>query len=403
VKRYIKVKLPRKQFTVKAILTINERFVNTAQFDFHRIMHIADLQVLGKKAFYKVDLDAIIDINITFHGKKGRNYPVKQNDVPTMKDVAREAGVSLGTVSKVINGIPVGEHYRKRVEAATRKLGYRVNDYARGLKTNKTNCVALVMPSLRHPFFAALVDELTAALARCGYRCMLMLTQFDSQVEQKCFEMARQNKIDGVIALTYSPDLDVDDNLPVVTIDRHLGTNLPCVSSDNYWGGVLAAEKLMELGCKDLLYMSVSAHVEGEVDKRRMGFESACNKEGIHHHCIVLTDEDTEVPFYQFLEENIREGKLSYDGIFCNGDALAVRVKEFLEDRGVGIPEDVQVIGYDGIVNFATGRFLCSTIVQPIPEMAEAAVKYLLMNQGALTPTNITLPVYYAPGGTTRD
>ena len=328
---------------------------------------------------------------------------MKQNDTPTMKDVAREAGVSLGTVSKVINGIPVGEHYRKRVEEATKKLGYQVNDYARGLKTNKTNCVALVMPSLRHPFFATLVDELTAALARCGYRCMLMLTNYDSEVEQRSFTMAKQNKIDGVIALTYSPNLEVDDSLPIVTIDRHLGTNLPCVSSDNFWGGVTAARKLIELGCKKLLFLRIGAEIEGEAEKRGPGFENACRAANVPYHSILLRDGDTEEPFYRFLEEHILNGQLEYDGIFCNSDGLAERVCSFLRDQDIRIPEDVQIIGYDGIVHYATGRFGCSTIVQPIPEMAEAAVKYLLQNQGELTPTNITLPVYYAPGGTTRD
>ena len=94
---------------------------------------------------------------------KGCVYTMKKTDSPTMKDVAREAGVALGTVSKVINGIPVGESYRQRVEDAIEKLGYHVNSYARGLKTNKTNCVALLMPSLYHPFFAILTDELTKA------------------------------------------------------------------------------------------------------------------------------------------------------------------------------------------------------------------------------------------------
>ena len=108
---------------------------------------------------------------------------MNSGNAPTMKDVAREAGVSLGTVSKVINGIPVGEQYRRKVEAATKKLGYQVNNYARGLKTNKTNCVALVMPSLRHPFFAALTDELTSCLMRIGYRSLLMTTNYDSTAE----------------------------------------------------------------------------------------------------------------------------------------------------------------------------------------------------------------------------
>ncbi|MBQ3462271.1 MAG: LacI family DNA-binding transcriptional regulator, partial [Clostridia bacterium] len=81
-----------------------------------------------------------------------------------MKDVAQAAGVSLGTVSKVMNGIPVGDSYRRRVTEAAERLGYQVNNYARGLKTNKTYSVALILPSIRHPYFAALADEVTAVL-----------------------------------------------------------------------------------------------------------------------------------------------------------------------------------------------------------------------------------------------
>lgn len=328
---------------------------------------------------------------------------MKSGETPTMKDVAREAGVALGTVSKVINGIPVGEHYRKRVEAAIMKLDYQVNNYARGLKTNKTYCVAVIMPSLRHPFFAALVDEITDCLARNGYRCMLMLTNFDSTVEQSCFAMAQQNKIDGIIALTYSPNLEVDDSISVVTIDRHLGTNLPCISSDNFRGGQMAAEKLIELGCKNLLFFRIGNEIEGEAEKRGPGFEYACRNAKISYESVLLRDGDTEEPFYRFLDQHIHDGTLDYDGIFCNSDGLAVRVCEFLKERGIRIPEDVQIIGYDGIVDYATGRFGCSTIVQPIPEIAETAVKFLIHQQGALTPSNVTLPVYFASGGTTRE
>ena len=84
---------------------------------------------------------------------------MKAGSNPTMKDVARECGLSLATVSKVINGQPVGKISRQKVEAAIEKLGYRVNAYARALKSSKTYSVALVMPSLKHPFFAHLTDE----------------------------------------------------------------------------------------------------------------------------------------------------------------------------------------------------------------------------------------------------
>ena len=106
-----------------------------------------------------------------------------RNSLPTMKDVAREAGVSLGTVSKVFNNIPVGEDYRKKVEAAAEKLHYEVNHYARGLKTNETFSIALLIPSLHHPFFSALTDEITACLMGRGYRNILMITNYDTEAE----------------------------------------------------------------------------------------------------------------------------------------------------------------------------------------------------------------------------
>ena len=320
---------------------------------------------------------------------------------PTMKDVAREAGVALGTVSKVFNGIPVGEEYRKKVEAAAQKLGYQVNNYARGLKTNKTNCVALIMPSLRHPFFAMLTNELTNCLMRNGFRSLLMITNYDSVAEKHCFTLAQQNKIDGIIALSYSPDLNTYDSFPIVTIDRHFSANIPCVSSDNYNGGEIAAHKLIELGCKKLLFFRIGPDIYGEAEKRCSGFESVCRMSKLPYESLFLSDSDTEGPFYRFLEEHIRDGKLEYDGIFCNSDGLAVRVLEFLRNKGIRIPEDVQIIGYDGIVDFATGRYLCSTIVQPVAEMAEMAVRLLLREDDA--PANISLPVYFADGGTTKE
>ena len=326
---------------------------------------------------------------------------MQSGNAPTMKDVAREAGVALGTVSKVINGIPVGEQYRKKVEAAAKKLGYQVNNYARGLKTNKTYCVALVMPSLRHPFFAALTDELTSCLMRRGYRSLLMTTNYDSVAEKNCFQLAQQNKIDGIIALSYSPNLEVDDSVPVVTIDRHFSAGIPCVSSDNFRGGELAAQKLMELGCKNLLFFRIGPDIYGEVEKRGPGFESACRMAKVPYQSVFLSDDDTEAPFFRFLEEHIQDGKPEFDGIFCNSDGLAVRVLEFLRNRSIRVPEDVQIIGYDGIVDFATHRYVCSTIVQPVSEMAETAVRFLLNGDNA--PANISLPVYFASGGTTRE
>ncbi|MDE7261585.1 MAG: LacI family transcriptional regulator, partial [Oscillospiraceae bacterium] len=96
-----------------------------------------------------------------------------------MKDVAREAGVALGTVSKVVNGIPVGDKYRVRVEKAIEKLDYRVNSYAKGLRSNKTFLVAVMMPNLINPFFVKLVNSINKALAARKYRMLFYATDYD--------------------------------------------------------------------------------------------------------------------------------------------------------------------------------------------------------------------------------
>lgn len=325
---------------------------------------------------------------------------MKEAGQPTMKDVAREAGVALGTVSKVINGLPVGEGYRKSVEAAIEKLGYRVNNYARGLKTNKTYCVALLMPSLSHPFYAHLTDALTACLMQHDYRSLLMITNYDPEAETKCLILGQQNKVDGVIALTYNPNLsEIDTSTPIVTIDRHFPGNFSCVSSDNFRGGELAAEKLIEYGCRKLLFLGIGPDILGEADKRGPGFETACRRAGADVVQLILNDRDTDAPFYSFLQEHIVGGKLDFEGIFCKTDWLAVKVCAFLRSRGIRIPEEVQIIGYDGIEDYATRQYSCSTIVQPIRQMAEVAVDLVLHPSAG---ANVCLPVCYAWGGTTR-
>ena len=321
---------------------------------------------------------------------------MKQRDsAPTMKDVAREAGVALGTVSKVFNDIPVGEDYRKRVEEAARRLGYQVNSYARGLKTNRTCSAALILPDITHPFFSA--------LAARSYRTILSITAYDPEAEQKCIQMVRQNKVDGIIGLTYNPELDIDPRLPYVSIDRYFSPSVPCVASDNFGGGQLAAEKLLELGCTRPLFLRIGSKVPGESDKRGDGFESVFRQRGMACAALRLNDEDGLEPIQDFLAGHMDGGRLAFDGIFCVNDALAVRVRDFLEELGLRVPEDVQIIGFDGLRHFATGDYYCSTIVQPVGRLAETSVDMLLREDRSNLPSLVCLPVTYAPGGTTKE
>ncbi len=325
-----------------------------------------------------------------------------EHSVPTMKDVAREAGVALGTVSKVVNGIPVGESYRLRVEEAIKKLNYHVNSYAQGLKANKTYTVALLLPNTEDPFFASLAYHINLSLLKRRYRMLLCCT-VNSDQEQEYITMAQQNKVDGIIGLTYNPNLQIEESTPFVAIDRSMGSKIPCVASDNFAGGQLAAEKLADLGCTNVAFLRIGSSLDNEPNKRKAGFENGCLSRGLSYKMKILNDGEPFEEFTRFLSEHMHDGRLSFDGIFCVTDRLAYLIIKTLRQLNLRVPEDVQVIGFDGIRVFPGAEHVCSTIVQPVPEIAEMCVNLLLQENISAKPPLVCLPVTYVSGGTTRE
>lgn len=325
-----------------------------------------------------------------------------KKSLPTMKDVAKEAGVALGTVSRVFNGQAVGEEYRRKVEEAAQKLGYQVNPYARAMKTNKTNIVAVILPENNNPHFSALIQQINSALTRRDYQTMLFLTDSHHEREDECIRMVRQNKVDGIIGLTYSK-VQVAEDIPFVSIDRYFGASIPCVAADNYGGGRLAAEKLAALGCKKLLYFYEGSNIPGEVDKRGDGFATACSLMEIPYDSVIVYNNGKSNAFLDYFRTHIKDGKPDFDGIFCSTDYLAAQICRTAKEFGLRVPEDIQIIGFDGIRRFDTGEYYCSTIVQPVAKIAETCVDILLRPDRDNIPALTCLPVTYAVGGTTRE
>lgn len=326
-----------------------------------------------------------------------------KKSAPTMKDVALEAGVALGTVSKVINGLPVGESYRIRVEEAIKKLNYQVNSYAQGLKASRTYTVALLIPTTLNPFFAKLAYQINLSLLKRKYRMLLCCTDSDPSAEQEYVTMAQQNKVDGIIGLTYNPELHVTEDIPYVSIDRTMGSHIPCIACDNFAGGQMAAEKLADLGCKNVAFMRIGSSLSNEPNKRKAGFENGCLARNLHSCSKILQDGDSLEEFEIFLKEHMHNGKLDFDGLFCVTDLIAYEIIKMLKKLNVKVPEDVQVIGFDGIRMFGDGDYICSTIVQPVQEIAEMCVELLLQENMTAKPPLICLPVTYMYGGTTKE
>ena len=326
----------------------------------------------------------------------------KERSTPTMKDVAREAGVAIGTVSKVINGIPVGKSYRARVEKAIKKLDYRVNTYAQGMRSSRTFTIQVIVPNLTNPFFAELVHHITRDLAQKNYKTMLCTTDGDPHLEQVHVSVAEQRMADGIICLSYNPKLQVPEGIPLVSIDRYFGARIPCVSSDNYGGGRLAAEKLLENGCKKLAFLRVGSSLANEPDKRKDGFVSVCEERGVPYTLKMIDDGTPYSEFETFLREHMHGRKLDFDGIFCVTDALAYWTRNLIQGMGIRVPDDVQLTAFDGVRCVGNMDLPCSTIVQPMKEIAETCVDLVLDDRLEKIPSLICLPVSYAYGGTTR-
>lgn len=331
----------------------------------------------------------------------------------TIKEVAQDAGVAVGTVSKVLNGQHVSEKNRLKVNESVKKLGYQMNFYARGLKTQSTYTVATIVPEILNPFFAEWVYNIDQELYKHGYRIYLCNTQGMPEKEEYYFRMARQNKVDGIICVTYH-DVDsyVTDDIPLISLDRHFTKKVGCISSDNYRGGEMAAEKMISTGSSSLLYIRSGSTVEGETLKRGRGFLDYSNSRGVSCDILDLGDRfeifhengpSIDDALQEFLKNSMAGKKLKYDGIYASTDILASLVLERLRAMGISVPGEVQLIGHDGLRWMHRGPYMVSTIVQPVEEMARKSVELLLkkINGEEVEPLTI-LPVRFADGGTTR-
>lgn len=321
----------------------------------------------------------------------------------TMKDVAKLAGVSVGTVSRVINQKQgIKEITLKKVQQAIDELGYIPDVYARGMKKNKTETIALIVPSVWHPFFGEFAFHVEVELSKKGYK-LLLCNISGPKRELDYITMLQQNKVDGIIAITYSPIEDyLSSNIPFVSIDRtYEDKAIACVSSDNQKGAELAAQVLISKGGTHFGFIGGHNKTINETKKRRLFFEKTILEAGFP--CEVL---DLEEPYDNFLEEVevfLRQHP-KIDALFTINDFTAIDAISILEKLGKKVPEDVQVVGYDGIRQAEERTHYLSTIRQPIEEMATEAVQCLLdILDKKDRPLQITLPISYLEGKTTKN
>ncbi len=291
----------------------------------------------------------------------------------SITEVAKLAGVGVGTVSRVFNSSGyVSPETRVKVESAIAELNYVPNVAAKSLVSSLTNTIALVLPTIDHPLFCKLAYYIEQELNQNGFKLMLCNSSFEKTKELEYINMLNENRIDGIIFITNSDiDQDLKGNLPIVTIDRHLSNELVYISSDNYHGGEMIAEHLIEKGCKKLAFIGDFPEVDSEVLKRKLGFVDYATKAG-YTPLIIDTNEEEEL--FHRLESNLND----IDGIFGITDFLAFKCIRKVKQCGYRVPEDIKIAGYDGFEPNFPQDFILTTIKQPMDELGKLSANKII-------------------------
>ncbi len=297
--------------------------------------------------------------------------------LPTIKDVAKRANVSVATVSRVLNNTGyVNIETRHLVEQAIKDLGYIPNELARSLFRKKSNIIGLIVPHISTHFFAQLIESIEDAVTKEGYKLMIFNSKDDDVIERHNLSFMNQYNIDGLIlvANTKSANEYLKFNIPILTIDHIMNDDVPSITSDNVEGGRLAARKLLDGGARKLIHFRGPSPLITVIERSKGFYDELSTT---RHVTVTSYDLDFKNPDKEAIRKFILEHP-DVDGIFCSSDWIAIYVMHVLNELNYKIPDDVQVIGFDNIELASVTIPTLTTIAQPIKDFGVAAVKTLM-------------------------
>lgn len=320
----------------------------------------------------------------------------------TIKEVAKEAGVGLGTASRALSGSgSISLKSKEKVLAAAKKLGFSLNQSARNLRKQTTDIVALIIPTIDHIFFSRFALHCEEALYRHGYHMMVVNSQDDKNKEMAMLEMIRHRKVDGIIFSTHYEHSGIDASLPIVTIDGHLGNDFPCVTSDNYKASFNTVKWLFEHGARKIGCVSGVTEAISETSYRYQAYSDCIKQLGLEERLLKSRfkhGEETEVV------DKFLETFPDVDAVFATSDMLALAAYNQLTKKGKKVPEDIQIIGFDGIINASYSDTEFTVVRQDIKNMAEIAVENVINRiNGVQAPERVEVPTQFVLGGTTKN
>lgn len=308
----------------------------------------------------------------------------------TIKDVAKLSGVGVGTVSRVINGgTNVNKETSEKVMNVIKELNYIPNSLGAKLRTNQNKVFALLIPVINHSFFAELTAHVEKEAEKYGYSIILVCSQKHVERETEILNKLNRNEVDGVIFVThYNHNLEELNNKRIVTIDRHFDGDIPYVSSDNYDSTKEAIEYLIQKGCKKIAYLGSKPYVDSEVLLREKAYLDVMATHGLTPQMMSVVINHGEE------QEKVNEFIAKYDdidGVFVSGAAMSYALYRSLVNQGKKIPEDIQLISYDGFFGEFKNSNVITCVEQPVEEIAKKCIHILMTMINKKTPERVNI------------
>lgn len=302
----------------------------------------------------------------------------------TIRDVARRAGVSVATVSRVVNRSPhrVTPATERRVRSAVRALGYRANIIAQGLKNRSSRTVALIVPDISNPFFPAIARGIEDTARAHGYAVLLCNTYEDLDRENAYLGLLRNRWVDGVIFATVGSNTRHlralrRARLPVVLVARDVeGLAIDTVRVDNFRGEYEATQHLLRLGHRRIAHIAgpPALHVAAE---RRRGYLEALRTAGLEEEAVIVEGDFTADGGRRAMTAALH-ARPPVTAVAAANDLMAIGALEALRQLAARVPEDVAVVGFDDITFASLVSPALTTVAQPKYRMGQMAMERLL-------------------------
>ena len=304
----------------------------------------------------------------------------------TLSSIAERTGYSIATVSRVLNGSAekhrISEKAREVIMEEARRCNYTPNVIARNLRTNRTNTIGLIIPSVANPFFADLSSTIISEANKNGYTTIVTDSMENREKQKANIAMLIARRVDGIIAAPCGDDPELFEeiyksDIPIMLIDRYFkGSRLPYVTTNNYSGGLQATNHLIRNGHRLIACIQgVSTSLPNK--KRVDGYLDALRKIGCENNAIVTGDDFSLQNGYL---ETKRLLKMSPrpTAIFSLSNNIGLGVIKAIREEGLSIPEDISFISYDNNVYMDYLVPPVTRISQPVEDMARHAAKLLI-------------------------